>query len=809
MMNHFRVLYCTALAALLASQGFVLAQEQNQFILYVVQRNGNILKIFPNGSVVPFSGVGKGYNSIDVLDDKIYIPDLEMGKVKVYSLEGKLIRYITMPEMKGFVKIIALPEDRIALLDNYLDKIFILNSYGAVLKTINLPQGVDGKRQVVDGNFVNDTLYVFDGTSGIIMRISLKNYIWGSSLDIQSKLGEEIKAVAFTSGNYYLATRNRIYNKSLKLVAELKERSIESIIVAGDYLYVAAGFGGKIYKVDVKTGEVSIYASGLDFPKDLAAPEVPTAPPSPTPAPTTLPPTTPPPSPSPTPSPSPWLPTISKSTLLLAYGLIGGGVFFLGLVAVLVRRGRGRHRRPKYPVWEQRFEEPIPIPMEELKVEVKPEEIEKSPIEKPELPERPIVPEKIREEIKPEVEKLPIEKFEEEAIERPKPLFEEIKEEKLERIGEEEVPSIPEVKEEELKRPEPIELEKVEMEEPKPPIEEPRLERPEKAPLKEVKEVRTSMLRALIEEAKKEMKAKKPKIPVTVKKEGLKVPKKPLLKEIKKIEVEKHEMTRKPSILEEIKREMEQERPKPEPALEEVKEEEKPEIPKEILLEEIKPEEMEKPEVKVEEVKEEAKPEGAEKEEAEVLGLPEKIEGLEELKPPVEEMKEEIIEFPGKPSIPEEVKEEVKLEETELLPKEELSEIEKPEELKKPSILEEVKKEVEVKRPEPVLEEVKPEEIEKPELPEKPIVPEKIREEIKPEEIKLEKEEISVESLWEYFKEKSKKGEIEKPKKVEKVKTEEKLKKPEEAVVEEEINVEDLWKYLRKKYESEKKGKKK
>ncbi len=791
-MSKLRVLYCAALAALLISQLPIVAQQPKQYILYTLLRNGNIVKIFPNGSMKSVGGVGKAFYSIDVYGNRIYIPDLNMGKVKVYNLDGKFLRYISMPETEGFAEIVALPKGRVALIDNALDVIFILNDYGTLLKTIDLPVGLDNKRQVVDAGVVNETLYVFDGASGMILRVYLNNYMLATSMDIQSKLGEEIRAVAFTSGNYYLATRSRIYNSSFDLVAELEDWPIESIVVAGDHLYVAVGFGGKIYEVNIKTGNVSVYASGLDYPIELTVQEI-ELPSSPTPTPTTAPPTTttPPTPPSTTPSPTPYLPTISKQTLIWAYGLIGGGILFIGLTAILIRRRR-RPKRPKYPVWtEGTFEEPMPVPMEELKVEVEPKP-EEFKVKGPSV-------EKVKEEV-PEIPKPPLEKVEE--VEKP------------ERIGEVGLPVVSETKEEKIDIVEPEEPKLVELEEvekPKPIAEikeKPKPEKAEKVPVEKVKrEIKMPRLRALIEEAKKEMELKEhEKVPVAIiRKEGLKIPKKPIIEEVKKEVKPEEEKPEIPSILEEFKKELVRKEPKPKlipepepkpkpepetkpelPEIEETGEEKKPVMPKEIFIEKIFEKKPEEPEI-IEEIREEVEKEIVPKE-IEEKGIP----------PPETVEPEKIVEELEKPAL--------SLEET--LKEERLKLPEKP------SILEEFKKEVLRKKPTP-----------EPELPTKP-VPEPVKEEVRTEEkiVKEEKlelletlekpieergyeepevpEEISVKSLWEYFKEKARKEE--KAKEAEEEKKEEELKPQEEEEVEEEIDVEDLWEYLRKKYESEK-----
>lgn len=64
-------------------------------------RNGNVIKIQPNGTWSAVSGLKKGYQSIDVIGKKIFVPDPDADKVRVYTLEEKLMRIIKTPKLEG------------------------------------------------------------------------------------------------------------------------------------------------------------------------------------------------------------------------------------------------------------------------------------------------------------------------------------------------------------------------------------------------------------------------------------------------------------------------------------------------------------------------------------------------------------------------------------------------------------------------------------------------------------------------------------------------------------------------------------
>ena len=238
--------------------------------LYTSTGDG-VVRIFLDGSKQIFEHIKSGY-SLEILGDKLYVNQYS-GYISVYTTEGVFLRNIAIPSsVTHFITFVILPDERIALLDNQYDKVYFLDSSGNFITSVNILDVPDNHLQNVDGVVVNNELILSEDGNNHILQINLTTYqktIFKDLSEIPSWLG----AITYSNGYYYLCGPSSIYrfseNSGATKVAEIPDYNIVGIVVVNDYAYVSVNFGGKIYKVDLKSGISEVLTSGLNYPQDL------------------------------------------------------------------------------------------------------------------------------------------------------------------------------------------------------------------------------------------------------------------------------------------------------------------------------------------------------------------------------------------------------------------------------------------------------------------------------------------------------------------------------------------------------------
>ncbi len=285
-----RVVVLILLIVLVAPMSLQLVIGQPDFILLTVNREGELVKVYPDGRVERLKGFL--YNTgLEVLGDKVYTVEAvqyykNLSKVKyniIYKRRisnGEIVGEFLFPaidkELGNLISPTAieiLPGGRIAVLDSYNDRVYIhkQEQRGGLITTIKLLSQHDFHRQSMEGLVVGGCLIVMSDGYGKILKINLSDYRMSVLKDFKQIL--DLSAITYASGYYFVASDNMIYvfreeGEITPLVRVPPKGKIVGLAVVGNELF-ASTTGGCIYRVDIPTIEVETLACGLGFLRDL------------------------------------------------------------------------------------------------------------------------------------------------------------------------------------------------------------------------------------------------------------------------------------------------------------------------------------------------------------------------------------------------------------------------------------------------------------------------------------------------------------------------------------------------------------
>jgi len=258
------------LAAITASSFAQAARSETQTAIQLYTSTGSgVARIYPNGSVEILQGISSGY-SLEILNNKLYVN--KGSKIMAYTLDGVNVKNISTPSNVSFLTFVVLPDERVALMDNENDKIYFVNSTGALIATVNIRDYPDDTLQNLDGIVVNNTLIFSEDGDRNVLRIDLTTYEVSVFKNL-SAMYSWVGHITYSNGSFYATGPKSIYRFSevgnITKVAEVAEGNIAGIVVADGYAYVAVNFAGKVYRVNLQDGTSTVLATGLNYPKDL------------------------------------------------------------------------------------------------------------------------------------------------------------------------------------------------------------------------------------------------------------------------------------------------------------------------------------------------------------------------------------------------------------------------------------------------------------------------------------------------------------------------------------------------------------
>ncbi|GEM_PF-6365410 len=286
------VLIIVLLTILLTPISLKLVIGEPDFILLSVNREGELVKVYPSGNVERLKGFL--YNSgLEVLGDKVYtVEAIQYYKNKskrkyivVYKRRisnGEVVERFLFPaidrELGNLITpsaIEILPGGRIAVLDGYNDRVYIhrQEQRGSLITTIKLLSQHDSRFQSMEALVVGGSLIVMSDGRGKILKIDLTDYGVSVLKDFEHVGELTLNAMAYGSGYYFVASRNMIYafkegGEIIPLASVPSGDGIVGLAVVGSDLYASTS-KGCIYRVDLLTTDVKTFVCGLGELRDL------------------------------------------------------------------------------------------------------------------------------------------------------------------------------------------------------------------------------------------------------------------------------------------------------------------------------------------------------------------------------------------------------------------------------------------------------------------------------------------------------------------------------------------------------------
>jgi ankyrin repeat protein len=212
---------------------------------------------------------------LEVLNNKIYIANDKA--IVCFDCNGLEQHSISIPNKINFINFIALTDGRFALLDYQRDTVSFIDYEGSLLHTAQTPK----KHIGMGGVQVDHKLIISAGENKRIIAIDLNDYKVTIFKDL-SHLDGWLGAIDYANEYYYVCQRRRIYSFARRsqyaslfeeskptLLATLPEGNITGIKVEGEWAYVTVYSSGKVYRVNLKTGNYEEFAKNLKDPVDI------------------------------------------------------------------------------------------------------------------------------------------------------------------------------------------------------------------------------------------------------------------------------------------------------------------------------------------------------------------------------------------------------------------------------------------------------------------------------------------------------------------------------------------------------------
>lgn len=259
----FLVLLCLSL---LLMPIWGLSAEPFVGYLFTTTRDG-VLRIGPTGDILNLGTASK----IASLDGELY---MYMGPmIVVTDVDGRKLRQISMPGGLYVIGFTVLKNIGFAIFNNKDDLVYFVSVEGKLVATVPLPGGPDDRLQNMYGVVVDKTLIISEDGQKRLIAIDLDNFSVSVFRDLSNLPVSWLGAIAYASDHFYVAAQERIFafeiTQEPDLVAKLPTYNITGLVVIDHYLYACTNFGGAIYRVDLATGVVDEFVTGLNYPSGL------------------------------------------------------------------------------------------------------------------------------------------------------------------------------------------------------------------------------------------------------------------------------------------------------------------------------------------------------------------------------------------------------------------------------------------------------------------------------------------------------------------------------------------------------------
>jgi hypothetical protein len=246
--------------------------------LYTVGSAG-IHTVSLDGDVQHLLASHQDSEGLEIRDNRLYVTEKTYGgDLFVYDLAGRYLESIPTPATAGkYLDFVALPERRFALLDNQSDRAFFIDDSGRLLATVSLLTPADSHWQDLKGIVVGNRLILSHDGNNHVLAVDLTTYRLSTFKNLASLPGL-LGDISYADGQYYIVVGGRwVYqfteSGTAVLVGGIPEGNATGICVLGDFAYLSVNFANKIYRLDLRSGDARVLASGLGYLRDIECAE--------------------------------------------------------------------------------------------------------------------------------------------------------------------------------------------------------------------------------------------------------------------------------------------------------------------------------------------------------------------------------------------------------------------------------------------------------------------------------------------------------------------------------------------------------
>ena len=206
---------------------------------------------------------------VEVLGTRIFIGPADVREI---DYTGQVIGGPGRPgEVTGYNSFAMLPDGGVAFLENSTDFVFFVSPGGEFIEALQLPEA-SVVNQFVIGLVVGNDLIISETGSYKLARIDLTTHEVSIFKDL-SQLASWLGDIEYLDGMYYLTQWESLHEFTETgdptEIAHFDQGSILGVAVVGTSAFVTSRNEGRIYRVDIPTGTVEIFAEGFDEPYEI------------------------------------------------------------------------------------------------------------------------------------------------------------------------------------------------------------------------------------------------------------------------------------------------------------------------------------------------------------------------------------------------------------------------------------------------------------------------------------------------------------------------------------------------------------
>jgi len=210
---------------------------------------------------------------IEVLGLRIFVGHTGIGLEEHHHSGRSLWKISEPPEIGRMINFTALPEGRFAILDNAADLISIIDSTGMVFQQVGWQGEPNNHLQNMHGEFLDDQLIISETGDRTILKLDLNTMEFSLFRDFSDACGF-LGDIAWAENTYYSAQGYNVVaftaeSPATQVLSAYPDNWVAGIVVVGRYLYCTINHAGKVLRADLETGEVEVFAEGLDHPSDI------------------------------------------------------------------------------------------------------------------------------------------------------------------------------------------------------------------------------------------------------------------------------------------------------------------------------------------------------------------------------------------------------------------------------------------------------------------------------------------------------------------------------------------------------------